>query len=158
MKFQLIRILALFLTGLIAGVFFYGTFTVSPTFYEVPSSIHLAFRTALMNHNKSIVMGLVLAGMMSIALYAWESRQIKLVRTLCLCALILTLFSLLITRLGSVPINLQIKTWDPLSPPENWLTILKRWDLYNAVRTVTSIASFGCLLLADLWATKGVNQ
>ena len=157
MRFQVTRILALFLTGLIAGTFFYGTFTVLPTFYEVPSSIHLSFRTTLMNHNRTIVMGLVLAGMVSIVVYAWESRHIKIARTLCWCALILTLFSLFITRWGSVPINLQIKTWDPLSPPPDWLAILKKWDLYNAIRTATSIASFSCLLLADLWTGKHVG-
>jgi uncharacterized membrane protein len=154
MRFQLFRIMSLFVAGLIAGTFFYGSFTVLPTFYDVSPQIHLGFRTALMNYNKVIVMALVLLAIIVMAIYAWQTRGIRITRTLCLSALILTVLSLLITRLASVPINLQIKTWDPSSPPSDWLIILKRWNLYNAIRTGTSIASFGCLLLADLWLIR----
>lgn len=149
MNFQLTRISALLLTGLIAGTFFYGTFTVIPTFYEVPSDIHLHFRTALMRHNVLIVMSMVLGAIIALMFYSWQLRKAKAACFLCLAALTLTVISLVITRVGSVPINLQIKTWDPSSPPVDWLAILKTWDFYNLVRTVTSIASFLCLLVID---------
>src|SRR6478735_897066 len=100
MRFQLFRILSLFLTGLIAGTFFYGTFSVLPTFYKVPSEIHLGFRTALMNNNRLVVMALVLASIVVLAIYTWQVRHIKVVRAFCLTALVLTIGSLLITRFG----------------------------------------------------------
>ena len=154
MRLQIARITSLFLTGLIAGTFFYGTFCVLPAFYEVSSAIHLGFRTALMNHNKIVVMTLVLLAMLTIIFYCWEARKIKVARTLCALALIFTIISLVITRVGSVPINLQMKTWNPVSPPADWLTTLERWDLFNAIRTATSIGSFCCLLIVDVWLKK----
>lgn len=106
MRLQLFRILSLVLSGLIAGTFFYGTYAVLPTFYKVPPQIHLQFRTTLMNGNRLMVMGLVLSAIASMALYYWEVRKIKVVRSFCLWAFGLTIFSLLVTRFGSVPINL----------------------------------------------------
>jgi uncharacterized membrane protein len=151
---QPIKFLALFLTGLIAGTFFYGTFTVLPAFYSVSPEIHLGFRISLMSYNKVLVMTLVLLTILAIAWHTWQVRKMKVVRLWCLSALLLTILSLVITRFGSVPINLQIKAWDPVSPPANWLTILERWDFYNAIRTAASLASFGCLLAAGLWKVK----
>ncbi|MEO6549077.1 MAG: DUF1772 domain-containing protein [Ferruginibacter sp.] len=154
MNFQIARIASLLLTGLIAGTFFYGTFTVIPTFYGVPHDIHLSFRTALMRHNAIIVMSMVVLSIVALAFYTWQACRLKIARGLILMALILTITSLVITRLGSVPINMQIKTWNISSPPADWLKILDTWDKYNLIRTVASIASFICLLIADLWLIK----
>ena len=154
MKLQLTRISSLLLTGLIAGTFFYGTYCVLPAFYEVSTETHLHFRTTLMKHNKIIVMALVLVDIIALALYLWQARKEKIVRLFIFVALFFTISSLLITRLGSVPINLIIKTWNPISPPADWLKTLATWDLYNQIRTFTSIGSFICLLLADLWLVK----
>lgn len=154
MRLQITRITSLLLTGLIAGTFFYGTFCVLPAFNEVSSAIHLGFRTALMNHNKIVVMALVLLALVTLIFYSWEVRKIKVARILCALALLFTIVSLVITREGTVPINIQIKTWNPVSPPVDWLSILERWNLFNAIRTATSIGSFCCLLIADIWLKK----
>jgi uncharacterized membrane protein len=154
MNYQFTRFSSLLLTGIIAGTFFYGTFSVLPTFYEVPSTIHLSFRTALMGHNKTIVMALVVLAIVPLGFYTWQIRKVKTVRTLISMAFLFTIISLVITRFGSVPINLQIKTWNPADPPANWLQSLSTWDFYNSIRTVTSIGSFICLLIADLWLAK----
>ena len=142
---------ALLLTGLIAGTFFYGTLTVIPTFYEVPAEVHLQFRTALMKHNVFVVMSLVVFAIIVIALYTWQVRKVKITLAFCLAALLFTVISLVVTRIGSVPINMQIKTWNPSSPPADWLRILNTWDFYNLIRTIMSIGSFVFLLLSDLW-------
>lgn len=154
MKLQLSRIASLLFTGLIAGTFFYGTYCVLPAFYQVSTETHLHFRTALMNHNKTVVMALVILALLVTAFYCVIVRKIKIVRTLCLGALFLTIVSLLITRLGSVPINMQIKTWIPSSPPGDWLKILETWNFYNLIRTIASLASFICLLMADVWLMR----
>lgn len=151
---QTARILSLLFSGLIAGTFFYGTFCVLPTFYEMPSYIHLQFRTTLMNHNKITVMALVLLAILANILYCFAVRKKSILFGFCLIALILTTISLLITRFGSVPINIEMKTWNAAAPPVNWLMILAKWDIYNEIRTVTSIGSFICLLLGDLFLFK----
>jgi uncharacterized membrane protein len=151
MRLQILKSLSLLLAGLIAGTFFYGTFCVLPAFYEVSTEVHLTFRTNLMQHNKYTVMSLVILSIIVNSFYYWEIKKLKTISILCLTALILTVVSLVITRLGSVPINLIMKTWTPASPPSDWLDILAQWDLYNSIRTFTSIGSFICLLLIDFF-------
>ena len=156
MSFRLIKFSTLFLSGLIAGTFFYGTFCVLPAFYEVSSDIHLAFRTTLMRHNKVLVMLLVVLEIAFNSIYFYQIRKIKIARTLCLLAFIFTLISLIVTRFGSVPINLVMKTWAPSAPPSDWIAILGKWDFYNAIRTITSIGSFVLLLItSDIQNTRG---
>lgn len=158
MSLQLSRITSLLLTGLIAGTFFYGTFCVLPTFYDVPPDIHLRFRTALMQHNRTLVMSLVLLAIVTLGFYCWHARKINSARTLCSLALLFTITSLIITRIGSVPINMQMKTWNPIGPPADWLKTLATWNLYNTIRTITSIGSFVCLLMADWWLVRYRND
>jgi uncharacterized membrane protein len=143
-----IKLSTLLLSGLIAGTFFYGTFCVLPAFYEVSSEIHLTFRTMLMKHNKVLVMLLVLLQLGFNAAYLFNIRTLKIARTLCLLALVLTICSLLITRFGSVPLNLIMKTWNPQSLPPDANALLEKWDFYNAIRTFNSLASFLLLLIA----------
>ncbi len=145
MGHRLIQLITLALSGLIAGTFFYGTFCVLPAFYEVPSTIHLGFRTTLMQHNKFLVVSAIGFNFV----YYINIRKTGKAATACLLALACTLASLIITRFGSVPINIVMKTWEAASPPADWLTILKKWDLYNAIRTATSIAAFILLLLTN---------
>ena len=56
---------------------------------------------------------------------------------------------LLLTRLGSVPINLEMKTWNTFIPPPNYKAKMDTWDLYNAVRTFAAIAGFVCLVISN---------
>jgi len=148
---RVIRIFTLLLSGLIAGTFFYGTFCVLPAFFDVPIDIHLAFRKTLMQHNKFLVMLLVVLAICFHSAYLFMIRKNKLAWSLCLLALLLTVLSLLVTRFGSVPLNLLMKTWNPAAPPSNEATILGKWNVYNAIRTASSITSFVLLLaLAEI--------
>ena len=149
MGHRLIQLINLALSGLIAVTFFYGTFCVLPAFYEVSSTIHLGFRTTLMQHNKFLVMLLVVLAIGFNFVYYINIRKTGKAGAACLLALMCTLVSLIITRFGSVPINIVMKTWEASSPPADWLTVLKKWDLYNAIRTATSITGFILLLLTN---------
>ncbi|GAB4038447.1 anthrone oxygenase family protein [Spirosoma gilvum] len=146
---QIAKPIALLSTGLLAGTFFYATVNVLPTFWEVPTPIHLAFRTALMRHNAltmQLSMGIAIG--MSIW-FSWTVRHSRLSRSFALLAVCLGLSTLLITRLGNVPINLVIKTWNLSTPPANWLDIMARWDRFHTYRTISAIGGFVCLILAD---------
>lgn len=156
MKPSLVKFIALTATGLVAGAFFYASMNLLPTFYEVPLNVHLVFRTHLMTHN-GISMQIVM--ILSIILPLWYARLNRrtiFCRNFAILAASLAFSSLLVTRLGNVPINLNIRAWDPFSPPENWVAILHKWDIYHLIRTITGI---GCHL-AFIGATfyEGKNK
>ena len=115
------KALALLSTGLLAGTFYYATSNVLPTFSEVPTDIHLAFRTALMKHNALNMQLLMASGIVTSAWLAWRFRDTPAFY-IALLGSLLALTSLLVTRFGNVPINMQIKTWNITSHPKTGLT------------------------------------
>lgn len=149
MKKAIITTVALFLSGLSAGTFFYGTFCVLPTFYNVPYHIQISFRTALMGNNKFTVMTLVICTLISSLVYYWQVRNNKTARILSGAVIFLMVIILLLTRLGSVPINLEMKTWNTFIPPPGYKAKMDTWDLYNAIRTFAAMVGFLCLLISN---------
>ncbi len=139
---------ALLTTGLLAGVYYYGLFTVIPAFYEVPIKVHLAYRVALMNHNSIYVQALTGTAILApiwLALASWHNRT---VRNWSIFAAIVALLSILTTRFGNVPINRLIRVWEASQPPANWNAILDQWIMFNNIRTIFALASFVFVLVA----------
>lgn len=145
---RLTQALALLSTGLLAGVFYYGTFTVVPAFFEVPIDVHLHYRVALMNHNAYYVQILTAAAILLPLLYALLSGDHPAVRRLAFGAAIAALISILVTRFGNVPVNRLMRIWEAGTPPENWREILARWNMFNNIRTVFALASFLLVIVA----------
>jgi uncharacterized membrane protein len=140
---------ALLTTGLLAGVYYYGYFTVIPAFYEVPIKVHLEYRVALMNHNSFYVQSLTAAAILGPAWLAITARQTRRVRNWAIFAAIVALFSILTTRFGNVPINRMIRVWEAGQPPADWHDILDQWVMFNNLRTVFALASFVFVLVAS---------
>jgi uncharacterized membrane protein len=149
MKNKLIMALALLTTGLLAGVFYYGTFTLIPAFYEVPIDVHLKFRVVMMNHNAVYVQLLTAIAIITPALLAIVSKHSRLIRIFAIAAAIAALISIITTRFGNVPINRMMRVWEASAAPANWRQVLEQWNFYNYIRTVFALASFVFVLIAS---------
>ncbi|MCY0946624.1 DUF1772 domain-containing protein [Streptomyces antarcticus] len=68
----------------------------------------------------------------SLALAALTRGRARLIAS---SAGLLTLASFLITWLGNVPINGRIKEWALTSAPGDHAEILRRWELFDNLRT-----------------------
>jgi uncharacterized membrane protein len=147
--FKFAQPLALLTTGLLAGVYYYGYFTVIPAFYEVPLPVHLAYRVALMNHNSFYVQSLTAAAILAPIWLALTAKLNRRVRMWSMLAAIAALLSILTTRFGNVPINRLIRVWEAGQAPANWRTILDQWIIYNNIRSVFALASFAFVLVAS---------
>ncbi|HEV3324681.1 MAG TPA: DUF1772 domain-containing protein [Puia sp.] len=146
---KILQALALLLTGLLAGVFYYGTFTVIPAFYEVPLTVHLQYRVELMNHNAVYVQFLTAFSIIAPAIYAISVRRNLKLRNLAFAAAITALISILVTRFGNVPINRMMRVWESGTAPANWREILDGWNMFNDIRTFFGMASFILMLIAS---------
>jgi Domain of unknown function (DUF1772) len=155
---KLSNAVGLLTTGLLAGAFFYATFNVLPTFWEVGTDVHLGFRVALMRHNALNMPLLMAIGIAATIWFGWTIRHLKLPRIFACLAIALAIATLVITRFYNVPINLEIKTWLPTAPPGNWLAIMETWDFYHSMRTVTAIGSFLMVLIASFSSSQNSQQ
>jgi uncharacterized membrane protein len=139
---------ALLTTGLLAGVYYYGYFTVIPAFYEVPIKVHLEYRVALMNHNSFYVQSLTAFAILTPIWLAFASKHNTKVRNWSVIAAVAALLSILTTRFGNVPINRLIRVWEAGQLPANWNSILDQWIIFNDIRTVFALGSFVFILIA----------
>lgn len=151
MKIIIPQLLAIASTGLLAGAFMNGILNVVPTFYEEPSNVHLVFRTRLMHHNSLVMQFLMFASIVTLLWCTVVVRYASIVTGLFILSAALALTSLLVTRLGNVPINQLIKTWPPSNPPADWLFLLNKWNKYNLIRSLAAIGCFFALIVAVLY-------
>lgn len=140
--------IALLSTGALAGAFGYGAANLVPTFNAVPLEMRLSFHTELMQMN-GITMQAAM-GMSALSAMALAIMTRGTTRRLAGGAALLVLTSFLITRLGNVPINGQIKKWAATSAPPDQAEILARWEAFNYARTGAAFAAFALLILLTL--------
>ncbi len=126
MKNKLVQALALLATGLLAGVFYYGTFTIIPAFYEVPIEVHLKYRVALMNHNAVYVQLLTVIAILTPVWLAFVYKKSLMIRNYAILAAIAALISILTTRFGNVAINRMMRVWEAGKAPANKNEILDK--------------------------------
>ena len=143
---RLTGLLALLSSGMLAGAFGYALVCVVPTFEAVPLPVHLAFRTALMDMNGIFMQGLMGLSLLAVAGFAFVLTD-RARRLGAGAAALLTLTSFLVTRLGNVPINGEIRGWSATNPPVDWAEQLQRWEVFHEVRTTAAIGAFIVLLL-----------
>lgn len=152
MAIRLIKGLALLSTGLLAGAFGYGAVNIATTFRAVPLDVRLTFHAALMQMNGLVMQTtMAIAALSSIALAALVRGKSRLLAG---AAGALVVISFLVTRFGNVPINGQIKVWAVTAPPADYVAILRQWDTYNIVRTVTALVAFALVI----WIAVGANR
>jgi uncharacterized membrane protein len=137
---RLVEGIALLSAGLLAGAFSYGAVNVVAAFNNVPVDVRLTFHAALMQMNGIVVQTTMgVAALSTLALVVLSLGRRRLVAA---AATLLVVASFLITRLGNVPINGQIKIWAVSTPPAGYMDLLDRWENYNIARTVTGVAAF----------------
>ncbi|RKR93021.1 uncharacterized protein DUF1772 [Micromonospora pisi] len=141
-----IRALALLSTGLLAGALGYGAVNVVATFNAVPLDVRLTFHTALMRMNGPVVQTVMASAAVSTVAFAVLVRGRA--RLLAAGSGGLVLLSFLVTRFGNVPINAEIKTWAVSSAPADYPAVLRRWEMFNDIRTIAALAAFVCVLAA----------
>ncbi|GES33225.1 DUF1772 domain-containing protein [Streptomyces angustmyceticus] len=148
MRTRLLLAVSLLSTGLLAGAFGYGAANLVPTFHAVPIGMRLDFHTELMERNGiTMQAAMAVSALGALALAALTRGR---ARVLAAAAGLLTVTSFLVTRFGNVPINGRIKQWAATSPPAGHAEILRRWDLWNDVRTCTATAAFAVLIRVAL--------
>jgi uncharacterized membrane protein len=65
-----------------------------------------------------------------------------------LAGLLVLLTSFLFALFGTAPINAAVLTWQPSAPPDNWRTLVSRWERLDKVRTWAAVTAFALFLTA----------
>lgn len=154
-KTNLIQSSSIFLTGLLAGVFFTWTNAIAP---GIGALNDLAYLSSFQAMNRSILNPLfyiVFMGpffLMGLSFYLIEEKQAK---NKMLLAFVIYFFGVfVVTLLGNIPLNEMLDVVNLAITNEIELSRLrasfeKPWNQLHLVRTVASTLSFSILLLSS---------
>ncbi|WP_327110278.1 DUF1772 domain-containing protein [Nocardia sp. NBC_01730] len=148
----LTRAFALLFSGLLAGAFGYGAVNVLYAFRRVPLDVRFTFHTTLMSVNGFVMQSLM--GLTILSTLVLAVRSTARHRWFAGGAAVLAVASFVITRLGNVPINQQIKVWAVSGPPADYATILARWEAFHFARTACAVVAFLLVVMLTLLPAK----
>jgi uncharacterized membrane protein len=60
-----------------------------------------------------------------------------------------------VTRTVNVPINDELASWQPGSPPDGWKSARDTWNQSNLVRTVAAVVCFAAAIIVTMFKGKG---
>ena len=146
---------ALFFVALVAGAAFaiwidYNPAGMSPAFYTEKMQHAISVFTVPL---PTVVILGVLFTIVSTILARRERPEFYLLIAASVCIIAVAL----ITAFGNIPINNQIRIWNPSSPPSNWGDSAQKWWWFQTVRTIAAIGGLSCLIMAAL-ARRGPSR
>jgi uncharacterized membrane protein len=158
MKKKLIRpvyFVALFLSGLVTGVFWGTWFTLTRSIetFSPAEFIHIG-QTII--SNVAVPMRILMpSSIVFMIISAWLYPMKKSAGFYFnIAANILIIATLLVTLLVLVPIDNQIRVWTGSAIPPEFTSLRDTWQWFHSLRTMTSLASFASLALSIIFSTS----
>jgi len=146
----IVQLVALFATGLLAGIFFGDRMGNSYARPKLPPSAFVIFQQ-VQNVRFARMMPLpILAALVSDTLWMvllrdhMDTPSFRLVAGGSLALFL----AVAITRLVNIPINNRLAKWNPASPPSDFASTWARWERVHTVRTILAVLSFALVLAA----------
>jgi len=145
-----VQLVALFTTGLLAGIFFGDRMGNSYSRAKLPPGSFVIFQQTQNARFSKMMPVPIIAALVSDALWLVLLRDRKESPSfLLLSAGTLALFlCVVITRAVNIPINNRLEKWSASSPPSDMTRIWARWERVHTVRTVLAVLAFALVLLA----------
>jgi uncharacterized membrane protein len=145
---EVLNVVAIIVAGLMVGTELAIAAFVHPTLDKLPDDVHLPAASALAR-----VLGTVmpfwynLTFLLTLAevMIQWRQSGRLLVWTATSAAL--WLLASVYSLIALVPINNRIKSWEKSTPPYDWKTYRRRWDMHHRWRLALLTIAFAFLIV-----------
>ncbi len=143
----IIEFVGLFLAGILAGEEFIVRWGVQPAITALEDRAHIVSRIALVKRLKVVVPSIIVPTVLvAIAVVIVGGTGPGVVfRWAGLLALVAFV---LLSFLGTVPINIRVNDWQVDAPPDDWRAVVTRWETIDVFRALAAIVAFACFLAA----------
>ncbi|TQS41101.1 anthrone oxygenase family protein [Cryptosporangium phraense] len=133
----MLQVLGVVLAGLLAGEEFIVRYGVQPALRSLDDRAHLRARIALVRSLRVVVPALMIPTVvLAVAVLVTAGGAYRWLGTAALVAFVL------ISLLGTVPINMKVVDWDDGAPPANWRATIRRWERLDVARSSAAIVAF----------------
>jgi uncharacterized membrane protein len=145
---EVLNVVAILVAGLMVGCELAIAAFIHPTLDTLPDEAHLPAASALAR-----VLGTVmpfwynltfLLTLAEVVLRWHQSGRLPIwIATSAVLWMLATVYSLI----ALVPVNNRIKSWETLTPPPDWKTYRRRWDMHHRRRVVLLTIAFAFLIV-----------
>jgi len=144
-----VTIVRLILLGLLAGEELIVRWGVQPALASLDDRAHLQARIALVKRLKVVVPVFIVPAVIATATWLAVSSGEPggAIRWAGLTAL---LTFVLLSALGTVPINIKINGWDADQPPADWRQVVHRWTIIDVFRSSAAVLTFLLFTIAAM--------
>lgn len=143
---QITTVSALLLCGLLVGTMFGIWFGYNPQGISGPAYVEVQQQAITALNVPLPILGAVCVVLCLVCAYLGRDQPARLY--LFLAAAVLLVAAGVITRFLNQPINAVVMTWNPQSPPPEWVALRDQWWQWHTLRTVIAIVGFALMLVA----------
>jgi uncharacterized membrane protein len=139
-------LLSVLLAGLLAGTTLSFWLTGNPAELSYPTFIE--YFQGMVRAIATPITVVALPGLLLTAASAFLMRRDRPSVYFVFAALAFYIVASLSTRLGNIPINAEVLTWDLQSAPAGWQDVIDRWWFWHQTRFVAATIAFVLLVVA----------
>ena len=145
---EVLNVVAIIVAGLMVGCELAIAAFVHPTLDKLPDDVHLPAASALARVlGKFMPFWYILVFLLTLAEAFIEWRQSGQLPIWLATSAILWMLASLYSVMALVPINNRIASWEKSTPPPDWKTYRRRWDLLHRWRVVLLTIAFAFLIV-----------
>jgi len=137
----------LFLAGILAGEELIVRYGVQPALSSMADTPHLHARQALVRRLRVVVPIIMIPTVLVevavlVLVDSGPGLALRWATVIALAAF------LLISFLGTVPINIQVNDWQVDAPPADWKAVVHRWEQIDVFRSSAALLAFAFALIS----------
>jgi uncharacterized membrane protein len=145
---EVLNVVAIIVAGLMVGCELAIAAFVHPTLDTLPDDVHLPAASALARVlGKFMPFWYILVFLLTLAEAFIEWRQSGQLPIWLATSAILWMLASLYSVMALVPINNRIASWEKSTPPPDWKTYRRRWDLLHRWRVVLLTIALAFLIV-----------
>ncbi len=144
---NVLEVIGLFLAGILAGEEFIVRYGVQPALSRLDDASHIRARQALVRRMRWVVPAIMVPTVL-VAIAVTIVGGTGSGFGFRIAGLVALVAFLLFSFLGTVPINIRVNDWDLENPPDDWKTLVARWQLIDVFRSSAAILAFAFFLVA----------
>jgi hypothetical protein len=146
---KLIRFFNIILAALLAGTSFGIWMGFNPTNYSAPTYVEQ--QQHLILSLNTLMVSLVIFATILTLVSAYLQRNNKTIFITLLLAAAFFASCIFISRLGNLPIQQEMLSWNAQSLPVNWTMLRDKWWSFHILRTVAELIALALVALTNVF-------
>ena len=145
---EVLKVVAIIVAGLMVGSELAIAAFVHPTLDKLPDDVHLPAASALARVTGTVMpIWYILVFLLTLTEVVIQWNQSGRLPIWIAASAVLWMLASLYSVTALVPINNRIKSWEESTPPPDWKTYRRKWDMHHRRRVVLLTIAFTFLIV-----------